>query len=332
MFYARIASAVAGVSACALLGIAGASATTLSVTTSLVRTDKQTDTYIELFHKPVTKANNGITLNYKGGPEVIPNRKQGAALKRGIVDLHFGPAGYYSGLVPCARVIALTTTPFAKIRTNGGWEVLQDCWKKGLNARILAHPYEGVTRFHVYLIDKPRISEETGLNLKGFTMRSTALYHPFMKKMGARPTNISPGDVYTSLERGLVKGLAWPEGNIYRYGWQKFIKYRVGPGFWNTSSMVVVNLDVWKKLTQKQRDALDAAGEDFEKKSVKVYGAIGKIDTAKLVKDGVKLVVLKGKAGKAFTNTVYGETWKAAKKKMPADVYAKLRKLLLQGE
>ncbi len=332
MIYAKIASAVTGVSAFALLGVAVASAATLSVTTSLIRTDKQTDTYFELFHKPVNKANNGITLNYKGGPEVIPNRKQGVALKRGIVDLHFGPSGYYSGLVPCARVIALTTTPFAKIRTNGAWEVLQDCWKKGLNARILGHPYEGVTRFHIYLIDKPRISEKTGLNLKGFTMRSTALYHPFMKAMGARPTNISPGDVYTSLERGLVKGLAWPEGNIFRYGWQKFIKYRVGPGFWNTSSLVVVNLDVWKKLTKKERDALDAAGEDFEKKSVKVYGDIGKIDTANLVKDGVKLIVLKGKAGKAFTRTVYGATWAAAKKKIPADVFAKLEKLLLQGE
>ena len=305
-------------------------AATLSVATSLVRTDKQTVVYFDLFHKPVNKADNGITLNYKGGPEVIPNRKQGAALKRGVIDFHFGPSGYYSGLVPCARVIALSTTPFAKIRTNGGWEVLQECWKKGLNARLLAHPYEGVTKFHVYLINKPRPSEETGLSLKGFTMRSTALYHPFMKKMGARPINISPGDVYTSLQRGLVKGLAWPEGNLHRYGWYEYIKYRVGPGFWNTSSTVVINLDVWNKLTKKQRDALDAAGEKYETTSPKVYGAIGKIDTAKMVKSGVKLVTLQGKAGKAFTKTVYGATWAAAKKKMPADTYAKLRKYLLQ--
>ena len=151
-----------------------------------------------------------------------------------------------------------------------------------------------------------------------------------MKKMGARPINISPADVYTSLQRGLVKGLAWPEGNIFRYGWYEYIKYRVGPGFWNTSSLVVINLDSWNKLNKKQRDWLDMAGELYEIASVKYYGDIGKIDTDKMVKAGVKLITLKGKAEKAFTKTVYGATWAAAKKKMPADTYAKLRKLLLK--
>ena len=322
-------TALAGLSAATFI-VSTVQAATLSVTTSLTRTDKQTEGYIELYHNPVNKADNGITLNYKGGPEVIPNRKQGAALKRGVIDFHFGPSGYYSGLVPCARVIALMTTAQAKLRTNGGWDVLQECWKKGLNARLLAHPMQGVTKFHVYLIDKPRISEETGLNLKGFTMRSTALYHPFMKKMGARPINISPGDVYTSLQRGLVKGLAWPEGNIYRYGWYEFVKYRVGPGFWRTSSTVVINLDVWNKLNKKQRDALDAAGIAYEKASVPWYGKIGAADTANMVKAGVKLITLKGKAGEAFTKTVYGESWDSAEKKIPAETFAKLRKLLLQ--
>jgi len=322
-------TALAGVSAAAFF-VTTVHAATLNVTTSLTRTDKQIVTYFDLFHTPVNKAKNGITLNYKGGPEVIPNRKQGAALKRGVIDFHFGPSGYYSGLVPCARVVPMSTTPQKTIRTNGAWEVLQDCWKKGLNARLIAHPFEGVTRFHVYLIGDPRESEETGLDLNGFTMRSTALYHPFMKKMGARPINISPGDVYTSLQRGLVKGLAWPEGNIFRYGWHEYIKYRVGPGFWRSSSLVIINLDAWKKLTQKERNALDAAGLVLEKDSPAYYGAIGKKDTAKLEAAGVKLIQLKGKAGKAFTRTVYGETWAAAKKKMPADTYAKLRKLLLQ--
>jgi TRAP-type C4-dicarboxylate transport system substrate-binding protein len=324
-----IFSALAGTTAAAII-VSAAQAATLSLTTSLVRTDKQVTTYFDLFHDPVNKANNGITLNYKGGPEVIPNRKQGAALKRGVIDAHFGPSGYYSGLVPCARVVSLATTPQVEIRKNGGWEVLEKCWKDNLHAQIIAHPMEGVTRFHVYLIEKPRLSKDTGLSLKGYTMRSTALYHPFMKKMGARPINISPGDVYTSLQRGLVKGLAWPEGNIFRYGWQEFIKYRVGPGFWRSSSLVIVNLDAWNKLTNKEKNALKAAGIKYEKDSTPYYGAIGKIDTAKLQKSGVKMIDLDGEYGKAFTKTVYGETWAAAKKKMPAELYNALREKLLQ--
>ena len=172
----------------------------------------------------------------------------------------FGPSVYYAGLVPCARVIALSNVGQANLRKNGGWAALDRCWQKGLNGKLLAHGMEGATEFHVYLAEdyKKRISEKTGLNLKGYKMRSTAGYHPFMKVMGAIPINISPGDVYTSLERGLVKGLAWPEGGVARYGWSKFIKYRVGPGWWRTSSTVVMNMDAYNKLTKKQRDAVHA--------------------------------------------------------------------------
>jgi TRAP-type C4-dicarboxylate transport system substrate-binding protein len=325
----KAVAAFAGISAAAMI-VSAAQAATLNATSGLVKTDKQTLTFLELFHKPVNKADNGITINYKGGPEVIPNRKQGAALKRGAIDMVFAPAGYYSGLVPCARVVALSTTPQKTIRTNGGWEVLQSCWKKYLNARILSHPFENATKFHMYLMDKPKLSDTTGLDLKGVTLRASALYVPFMKKMGARPTNISPGDVYTSLQRGLVRGLAWPMGNIYRYGWTEYIKYRVGPGFWRSSSMLIINLNAYNKLTKKERAAIDAAGLKMEIESTKFYGDIGKIDTAKVKKSGVKFVTLSGKAGAAFTKTVYGATWDAAEKKIPADMFKQLRKYLLQ--
>jgi TRAP-type C4-dicarboxylate transport system substrate-binding protein len=324
-----LSAALVGMTAAAFI-VSTAHAATLSVATSLVRTDKQTTTYMDLYHDPVHKADNGISLNYKGGPEVIPNRKQGAALKRGVIDMHFGPSGYYSGLVPCARVVALAKNNMDTIRSNGGWEVLEKCWKENLNAQIIAHPMKGVTKFHVYLVDKPRTNTKTGLDLSGYTMRSTALYHPFMKAMGARPINISPGDVYTSLQRKLVRGLAWPEGNIFRYGWHEFVKYRVGPGFWRTSSLVIVNLDVFNKLTNKQQNAMKQAGIKFERDSVPHYGKIGAEDTKKLANAGVKLITLKGAEAAAFTDTVYNVTWEAAKKKIPADMFKQLRKTLLE--
>lgn len=308
-----------------------ANAASLDTVVSLKTTHDQTKTYLDLFHNPFNKNNKvGVTLNLKGGPEVIPNRKQGAALKRGVIKFHFGPSGYYSGLVPCARVAPLSNVGQETIRKNGAWEVFQDCWKEGLNARIIAHPFDNASNFHVYLTDPPKLSTKTGLDLNGFTMRSTALYHPFMKAMGARPQNISPGDVYTSLERGVVKGLAWPEGGIMRYGWTKYIKYRIGPGFWRSSSMVVINLDAYNALNKAQRDALDKAGEEFEPASTAYMRKLADKDNAAVKADGVKFIDLGGKEGEAFTATVYGKTWEAAKEKIPAETYAKLRKLLLK--
>ena len=326
----KMSSVAVGVAAAAMLAGAAAEAAKLNVTTSLNRNHDQVVAYFDLMHTPLNKSKGPVQLHYKGGPEVIPNRKQGAALKRGVVDLMFGPSGYYAGLVPCARVVALSTQPQSVIRKNGAWKVMQDCWKEGLNARLLAHPFYNSGNFHVYLIDKPIMDKKTGLSLKGFKMRSTALYHPFMKAMGAVPINISPGDVYTSLERGVVKGLAWPEGGIFRYGWTKYIKYRIGPGFWRSSTTAVVNLDVYNKLTKKERDVLDAAGLKFEIESTPYMRKLADKDNAKVFGAGVKAIDLPGEYGKAFTKTVMGSTWASAEKKVPAKFFKPLKKLLLK--
>jgi len=326
----KLSSLAAGIAAAAMLGGSAVEAAKLTVMTSLHRDHDQVVAYFDLMHKPMNKAKGAVVLHYKGGPEVTPNRKQGAALKRGVIDLKFGPSGYDIGLNPCARLVALSTQPQSVIRTNGGWDVMQKCWGERMNARILAHPFYNSGNFHVYLIDPPIKSKKTGISLKGFKMRSTALYHPFMKAMGATPINISPGDVYTSLERGLVKGLAWPEGGIFRYGWTKYIKYRIGPGFWRSSTMAIVNRDAYNKMTKKERDYLDAWGEKFEVASTPYMRALADKDNAKVFGAGVKVVDLQGEYGKAFTSTVMGSTWNQAEKKMPANYYKELKKYLLK--
>jgi len=321
-------AAPAAVAAAALTG-AAAQAATLNSTTSLARNHDQVVAYFDLFHNPFNKAKNGVTLNYKGGPEVIPNRKQGAALKRGVIDFMFGPSTYYASEVPETRVVTLSNRPHEELRRNGAYDLLQVAWAKGLNARIVAHPFYGGSTFHVYLRSEPRISEKTGLDLNGLKLRSTPAYVPFMKAMGATAVSISPGEVYTALQRGVVDGLAWPEGGVAVYGWQAYIKYRVGPGFWRSSSMVVINLDKYKSMTKKERDVIDAAGLEFEKTSGAYLRKLADADNAKVFKAGVKPIDLDGKAGTAFTSTVYNATWEAARKYDLAVSYDKLKALLL---
>ena len=96
-----ISSIAASAAAATMLVGAAAEAAKLNVTTSLTRTHDQVVAYFDLMHTPMNKANGPVTLNYKGGPEVIPNRKQGAAVKRGVIDMMFGPSGYYAAWLRC---------------------------------------------------------------------------------------------------------------------------------------------------------------------------------------------------------------------------------------
>ncbi|MFQ5542542.1 MAG: TRAP transporter substrate-binding protein DctP, partial [Candidatus Binatia bacterium] len=287
----------------------------IKVSSCLVKNHDQVETYFEAFHKPFNQLAKGeAKLNYIGGPEVTPRKKQATALKRGLIDMIFCPAGYYSGIVNAARLLGLSNQSTIQLRANGGYELLQQSWAKNLNSKILAWCCYGVD-FHIYTTYKPKESKTTGLDLTGVKMRSTGLYNQFFKAMHAIPVNISATELYTALQRGVVKGFAWPEGALAKMGVQKYIKYRVYPGFYRSTSMATINLDKWKSLPKPVQEKLVKVGMDFEKKSQTILRKKADIDNEKLFKAGMKKLELKGAVRKAYVDTVYGAKWKDNEKR-----------------
>ena len=309
---------------------AAEAATELKVVSGLARNHDQIEVYFNHFHTPINKdANAPIDLKYLGSTEVTPRKQLGSAVKRGLIDVLISPSSYYAGQVAEGRYVAISNRDHKQLRANGTYDALQPAWAKGINARILAWPYANGTTFHVYLTNKPELSKATGITLKGQKMRGVSLYLPFLKAMNATPIVISPREVYASLERGLVTGLAWPEGAITKYGWQKFIKYKMEPGFWRSSTLLVMNLDKYNAMTKAEKDYIDAASRKLEDESGPAQREIIKIDNAKLFAEGLERVELKGEYRKAYMNTVFGATWDDAKDNKKLTVpYAKLRSLL----
>jgi len=303
-------------------------AKTLSVVSGLPRNHDQIETYFRDFHQPVNAAKGAISLQYKGGPEVTPRKQQGSFIKRGLIDLLISPSSYYAGQVPESRVTAIANRSPWEIRENGGIAEMSKGWIKGIGARIIAWPFWGGSNFHVYLTKKPELSKETGLSLVGQKMRATALYIPFLKAMGATPVVISPGDVYTALQRGVVTGLAWPEGAVTKYGWQEYIKYRVGPGFWRSSTMLVMNEKKWQGLSKSEKDFVMKHALAFEKESGKTLRKIANADNAKIFAAGVQKMELEGDYAKAWLSTINGSTWDDAKKRKMTVPYDTIRKIL----
>jgi TRAP-type mannitol/chloroaromatic compound transport system substrate-binding protein len=285
------------------------SATTLKVSSCLAKNHDYTEAFFETFYTPINAMKTDITLRYLGGPEVTPRQKQAPALKRGLIDIITCPAPYYGGILSEARLPGMQNKSLEEIRANGGMDMLQTAWHKGLNAHILAWVHFKGQIFFMYTQFEPKLSTKTGLDLTGFKMRSTGLYNALFKAMRATPVNISPGDVYSALERGVVSGLAWPWGSIAKYGWQRFLKYRIEPGFYGATSMTIINLDKWNSLTKAQKDLLVKQARIYETKGDAITVAKGKIDDAKLKKAGVTIIKLTGAVRKAYIDTIYGAKW-----------------------
>ena len=303
------AALTAGVVAVAALASSAQAAVEIKTTGCWQRNHDYIQAFFKGFIEPLNARNGPVKIKYIGGTEVTPFQKQGQSLKRGLVDMIFCAGAYYGGTMAEARLTGAQNKSLEEIHANGGWQLLQEAWGKGLNAHILAWSFFGGQKFYVYTLFKPKLSTKTGIDLTGVKMRATGLYKAFLKAMGATPIVISPSEVYTGLERGVVEGMAWPWGSISKYGWQKFLKYRIKPAFFGASVLTTINLNKWKSLNKAERDELEAQARAFEKAGDQIIIDKGIKDDEKLKEAGVKDLELQGAVRKAYLRTIYGAKW-----------------------
>ncbi len=252
------------------------------------------------------------------GPAAIKSLEQWHALKNGVLDMHYGPANYYRGVMPGADVFTLAHNTPADQRKNGAWAVINELHNKKLNAWYLTALTSGV-KFYVFTLKPTK-----GNRFDGFRLRSVPLYDGFFKSLGAQTIRLAAPSVYTALERGVVDGYGWPSWGIGGFGWQKFTKYRYGPGFFNTAVPVLINLDKWRSMTGDQRQCLTDMAIWMEKEWPKLYAEEHAKQMSVLKKADIKYVDL----GPDFARKAEDTYWAEMEKGNPE--YARKMRPLLQ--
>ena len=222
---------------------------------------------LETFIKAVNAEGKGsLQINFIGGPKAMPPFEVGNAVRTGVVDIGLSTGAFYTNIMPEADALKLTQLPATELRKNGGHDLINKIWNEKANMVYLARITD-YSPFHLYLtkkIDKP--------DLAGLKIRITPVYRDFFQALGATVVQTAPGEVYTALDRGVVDGYGWPIHGIFDLNWHEKTKFRVDPGFYNAEVSIVMNLDKWKGLSEKQRDLLTReamaleANNDFWKK------------------------------------------------------------------
>jgi len=208
----------------------------------------------ERFIDRVNETGKGVVkINYIGGPRAVPPFEVGNAVRTKVVDMANVTGAFYTNLMPEADGFKLISKPMSAQRNDGTWAFINQLHNQKLNAQYLARQYHNVP-FHIYLtkkIDK--------LNFSGLKIRVTPVYRDIVQALGGTTVTTPPGEVYTALERGVVEGYGWPILGIFDLGWEKVTKFRIDPAFYSVEVNVLVNLDVWKGLNDRQRKVLNDA-------------------------------------------------------------------------
>ena len=298
---------------------AGAQEVTLRAVTSFAEKTQFSRNFERFIDKVNADGTGQVKINYIGGPRAMPPFEVGNAVRTKVVDIANVTGAFYTNLMPEADAFKLIGKPMSEQRANGTWAFINQLHNQKLNSYYLARQFHNVP-FHIYLNKKPAKLDFTGLKV-----RVTPVYKDIVEALGGTAITTAPGEVYTALERGVVDGYGWPITGIFDLGWEKVTKYRLEPAFYSVEVNVLVNLDVWKGLTDAQRKVLtDAAawleGLDSEN------DALIKAERERQAKAGIEAIDFGPAESKKFLDKAYDVAWQSVIQRAP-ETGPKLRQL-----
>ena len=147
-------------------------------------------------------------------------------VKSGQYDLGHSASYYWKGKVP--GTLYFTTMPFGMIAPEqyawfyygGGMELMDELYSQH---NLMSFPGGNTSNQMGGWFQKEIKSLE---DLQGLKMRIPGFAGEVLAQLGAKPTNIPPGELYTALERGTIDALEWVGPSLdLRMGFHKIAPY-----------------------------------------------------------------------------------------------------------
>lgn len=264
--------------------------------------------------KQVNKLGKGkVQIDYLGGPEVMPTMQQITALKSGTVDIDWTSASYTTSLVPAAAAIELSTLTPEQERQKGVTKLWDQIYQAANAKFLLRGDGSNTTQFFLYT-NKPIHALS---DFKGMQIRVSPAYQAFVSALGAAPISITPPQVYTSLQRGVVSGYGWPGYGIQTFGWQKYTKYMIEPGFYQVDNMGLMNLNTWNSLPKDVQNIFNEAELKVQQDTQAHFADLIQKDQGDLASQGVQTITLSPSVAKQYTKLAYSSAWATVIKAAP---------------
>jgi TRAP-type mannitol/chloroaromatic compound transport system substrate-binding protein len=207
-----------------------------------------------------------LEIKYYDPGKLVPALEVFDSVSKGAVDAGYSAAGFWLGKVPAASIFS--SIPFGPDSAEyiswmfygGGLELYQELYGRHnmwVSACGLISPEaSGWFREEIKSPDQ----------LKGIKIRFYGIGGQVMQKLGASVQLFAPGDIYPALERGVIDAteLAFPAIDE-KLGFYKVAKHYYLPGWHQmaTFTELMVNMDVWKRLSPQHQQILATACKEL---------------------------------------------------------------------
>lgn len=276
------------------------------------------------FKENADKASKGKIKITISGPEAVKPFEQMQPVTAGAFDLIYTHGTYHDkGLSGVAEIL-----PFGpdKLRSAGIWGGIDEHYQKTHNVKLLALVSIGSKGYHCYM-NKPL--SDSG-DWKGRKLRGVANQHAVIEALGGVPVVMPMGDVYSSIEKGVVDGACAPGFVFEATKHYEVAKYRVEPLFGLLVSMIGMNLDQWNELSKEQQAMLTEVGAQTERDTARIGDETLEAQNKRLADKGVQVEELPKEKGELIQSTFTNSNWGLAEK-CCGETGKKLRELAVKA-
>ena len=224
--------------------------------------DSAYDVSIKHFGKLVSdKTGGNLTVDVYPAAQLGGERDVLEGLKMGTIDMTLNTSALIMNLTP---EFGLLDLPFlfqdyksARASLDGpGGKILADKLLAEHGIRMLAGWNSG---FRIMLTNSKPI--EKLADFKGMKMRApeTPVYMDMFRALGANPTPIPYGEVYTALQLGVVEGVEVAPEPMYTSKFHEVGKYLVRTNHIFSAICPLINEEKYQSLPQAYKDAINSA-------------------------------------------------------------------------
>jgi TRAP-type transport system periplasmic protein len=272
----------------------------------------------EKFLKNVEAASKGEMKFVVSGPETVPPFEQLQPVGSNVFQFLFTHGAYHFG----------TTSYLVAVEGLGGD---LSAWRRaGVKQQIDKH-YQ---RYGLKLVALPQTPQDSAYHiilrapvgstgdLQGRKVRATQTYAGILAMLGASPVVLPAAEIYTSLDKGVVDGAAWPVIGALGYRWYEVAKHVLRPSFGVVVHPIFISLTAWNGLPSAQRKVLEDEAQKIEDEWFVAWSKIAQQEQDGLITKGAQITELgatqKAKLSEAWSAGVFEFT----KAKNPQEVGA----------
>lgn len=217
----------------------------------------------EFAKKVAEKTNNQVEIKVYPGGQLGGLKDNAEGLRQGTIEMAWVDLGTIGLFYPKANVIGL---PFLfrdydhvqKFLDGPLGQKLADEIKQNTGIRIMGYSYSG---FRVMICQKP-IRKLDDMKLLKIRIPEIPIYVNTMKALGANPTPIPWGELYTSLQTGVVEAGEGPPETVINSKLYEVTKYMVPTHHIFTDYNLAINNNYFQSLPKDIQNVITETAKE----------------------------------------------------------------------